>query len=273
MTFLRVIAFSVLALLAFTGFANLLPQVQSDPPSDDDAPTGAMDMPAYIAYGEELFTGKGTCTLCHNDLGRAPDLLNIDLGADFAERLADLKYGGPKDVESYIRESMLMPSAYVVPGFGKKGTNDTESPMPTVNKPPIGLNDVQMNALIAFLMDLAGLEPSVPLPTGEDAAPAAEEPAAGGDTGEPLATTAEDAINKFFCSGCHDLLDSEADLGPDLRGVGTRLGEGGIMAAILDPNATIAEGFDPDIMPQDFAEQMHASELKLIVDYLMNLPE
>jgi len=273
MTFLRVMVFSVLALLAFTGFANLLPQVQSDAPTDDETPTGAMDMPAFIAYGEELFSGAGTCTLCHNDLGRAPDMLNMDLRTDFEERLADPLYGGPKDIESYLRESMVMPSAYVVPGFGKKGTNDTESPMPAVDKPPIGLNDVQMDAIIAFLEDLAGYEPTVALPTGEAAAPPPEPATASGDQGEPVATTGEEAIDKYFCAACHDLQGSEADLGPDLRGVGARLGEGGIMVAILDPNAVIAQGYEPDIMPQDFAQQMSASELKLITDYLMNLPE
>lgn len=273
MTFLRVMVFSVLTLLVFTGFANLLPQVQSDAPSDEEVPAGAMDMPAFIAYGEELFSGAGTCTLCHNDLGRAPDLLQIDLRADFEARLADPLYDGPKDIESYLRESLVMPSAYVVPGFGKKGTNDTESPMPAADKPPIGLNDVQMDAIIAFLEDLAGYEPTVALPTDEEAAPVPETPAATGDQGEAAATTAEEAIDKYFCAACHDLFGSEADLGPGLRGVGARLGEGGIMVAILDPNAEITEGYEPDIMPQDFAQQMSASELKLITDYLMNLPE
>ena len=273
MTFLRVVVFSVAVLLIFTGFANVLPQVQSDPPSEEAIDTGALDMAGMIALGESLFSGKGTCTLCHNDLGRAPDLLNLDLAEEFAARLEDPKYGGPKDVESYIRESMVMPSAYVVAGYGKKGTNDTQSPMPVVNKPPIGLNDVEMNALIAFLMDRAGLEPTVPLPAADEAPPpATEQPAAGGEA-EPLATTGPEAIEKFYCAACHDLEGSGADTGPDLRGIGARLGEGGIMEAILDPNATIAEGYEPDIMPTDFADQMHASELKLIVDYLMNLKE
>ncbi len=271
MTFLRVIVFSVLALLVFTGFANMLPQVQSDPPSEEDAPTGAMDMAGMIAWGEELFSGAGTCTLCHNSLGRAPDLLMAtDLAGDFAARLEDAKYTGEKTVAAYLHESMVDPSAYVVAGFGKKGTNDTESPMPAVDKPPIEMSEVQMNALTAFLMDLAGLEPDIPLPTGEAAAP---EPAPEVTETEPLAATGEEAIDKFFCAACHDLLGSEADLGPDLRGIGTRMGAGAIMEAILEPNAVVAEGYEPDIMPGDFAEQMHASELKLIVDYLMNLPE
>ena len=273
MTFLRVIVFSVAVLLIYTGFANVLPQVQSDPPEEDVLDTAALDMAGMISYGEELFSGKGTCTLCHNDLGRAPDLLNLNLAEEFKTRLEDPKYTGEKTVEAYIRESMLKPSAYVVAGFGKKGTDDKESPMPVVNKPPVSMNDVQMNALIAFLEDRAGIEPTVPLPSADEA-PAADQGADGSapdGEAEALATTGPEAIDKFFCSGCHDLEESGADVGPDLHGIGQRMSRGEIMESILYPNAQIADGFEADIMPQDFAEQMHASELAVLVDYLMTL--
>lgn len=120
MTFLRVIVFSVLVLLAYTGFANILPQVQSDPPKEEVIGTGTLDMAGMIAYGERLFSGKGTCTLCHNDLGRAPDLLKMDLAATFPERLSDAAYGGGAEVEDYLRESFVNPSAYVVAGLARK---------------------------------------------------------------------------------------------------------------------------------------------------------
>lgn len=272
--------FSVLVLLVYTGFANILPQVQSDPPAEEAVDTGAMDMAGLIAYGEDLFSGKGTCTLCHNDLGRAPDLLNLDLAEEFEARISDPEYAGaargmegPEAVETYLRESLVDPSAYVVAGFGKKGTNDTVSPMPAADAPPIEMNEVQLNALIAFLMDRAGLEPTVPLPSAAEA-PVEEEPAAGaGEGGEPPATTGAEAIEKYACSACHDLEGSGADLGPPLDGIGQRMSRGEIMQAILEPNAEIAEGYEPGLMPDDFAEQMQASELLLIVDYLANLPD
>ena len=267
MTFLRVILFSVAVLLVYTGFANILPQVQSDPPSEEVIEAGNLDMAGMIAYGDRLFSGKGTCTLCHNDLGRAPDLLQMDLAAAFAERSSD---AGNASVEEYLYDSMLEPSAYVVAGFGKKGTNDAESPMPVVNAPPIELDDVQINAIIAFLQDRAGLQPTVPLPSAADA-PVADE--AEDDEAEPLAANGAEAIEKFFCSGCHDLEDSEADVGPALNGLASRMSRGALMEAILEPNGEIAEGYEADIMPTDFDEQMHSSELILIVDYLMALPE
>ncbi len=276
MTFLRVVLFSVAVLLVFTGFANVLPQIQSDPPKEEIIDTGSLDMAGMISLGESLFKGKGTCTLCHNGMGRAPDLLEMNLAETFPERLKDPRYKGvaagkegPKAIEEYIHESMVDPSAYVVAGFGKKGTNDTESPMPTINKPPVELNEIEINAVIAFLQDRAGIEPTVPLPSAEDVVVPDESSSEGPD----VATTAEDAIDKFGCAACHDLFGSEADTGPPLAGIGKRMSRGDLMDAILYPNDTIAEGYEADIMPQDFAEQMSASELTLIVDYLLNLPE
>lgn len=274
MTFLRVMAFSLLVVLSYTLFANILPQVQSDPPQEEEVDTGALDVAGQVAWGERLFSGKGTCTLCHNNLGRAPDLLAMDLAAALHERLADPRYegeakggGGPRAVEAYLRESLIAPSAFVVAGFGKKGTRDKVSPMPKVDGAPISLNDAEMDALIAFLQDRAGLEVTVPLP-GDAAAVAAlepEQPEAG------PAKTAEAVIEKLGCAGCHDLQDSGADAGPQLAGITARMDRAALRRAILDPNAEIAEGFEADLMPKDYGEQMRVSELELLVDYLVAL--
>ncbi|PCH65612.1 MAG: cytochrome C, partial [Rhodobacteraceae bacterium] len=239
------------------------------PPKEEVIEAGSLDMAGMIAYGERLFSGKGTCTLCHNDLGRAPDLLNLDLAATFKARLGDPAYDGGPEVGDYLHQSFVDPSAYVVAGFGKKGSNDTVSPMPVVSAPPIEMNDVQLNALSAFLQDRAGLEPNVPLPSAADAP--AEDPVVAEDAGEPLATTGTDAVEKFYCSSCHDLNGSEADVGPNLNDLATRMTRGEVMVAILDPNAVIADGYEADYMPGDFGDQMQASELLLIVDYLMDL--
>jgi mono/diheme cytochrome c family protein len=272
MTFVRVMVFSILVLLVFTGFANILPQVQSDPPAEEVVETGSLDMAGLVAYGETLFSGKGTCTLCHNNLGRAPDLLEMDLAATFKARIGDAAGDDAGAVEAYLRESLLDPSAYVVAGFGKKGSDDKVSPMPAVDAPPIELDAVQIDAVIAFLQDRAGLEPTVALPSADDA-PAAEGEAAEEEEPEGPATDAVAALDKFYCAACHDLEGSEADAGPDLRGIASRMSREKVMEAVFDPNAEIAEGFEADTMPADFAEQMYVSELTLIVDYLMNLSE
>jgi len=273
MTLLRVMLFSVAVLLVYTIFANILPQVQSNPPEEEEpVVAGEMDQEGQIAWGERLFSGKGTCTLCHNDLGRAPDLLVMNLEEAFSKHLADEKYQGEakgqegaKAIEVYLHESFVDPSAYVVPGFGKKGTNDAVSPMPDVSGPPISLSDDQMNALIAFLQDKGGYDVTVPLPTGGAADTEEDE-----EESEGPAETAEAAIEKFTCAACHALGGSEADVGPKLDGIGKRMSATEIEQAILDPNAVVAEGFEADTMPTDYSEQMRVLELKMIVDYLVN---
>lgn len=271
MTFLRVAGFSVLVVLGYTLFTNVVPQVESNPPAEEAIDTGALDRPGQIAWGARLFSGKGTCTLCHNALGRAPDLLAIDLTAALPARIADPRYegratglDGDAAIEAYLRESMIEPSAFVVAGFGKKGTADTQSPMRDVSTAPISLSGAEIDALIAFLQDRAGGAVTVSLPGAE--AGAAEE-----DEGEEIAATAEAAIEKFGCAACHDLMESGAEVGPPLAGGGARLDRERLVRAILEPNAEIAKGFEADLMPQDYAEQMRVSELELLLDYLAGL--
>ena len=272
MTFLRVMGFSLFVLLSYTLIANIVPQMQSDPPAEEVIEMGSLDMAGMVSWGERLFSGKGTCALCHNSLGRAPDLLVMDLATDLPARLEDARYqGDARDVEGYLRESMIDPSVFVVAGFGKKGTNDSVSPMPTINAPPTDLSDVEINAIIAFLQNLAGFEPSVQLPAEGDDVVAEEEEEE--EEEEEIATTSLEAIEKYSCSACHDLNDSQADMGPLLNGIGNRMDRAGIRRAIIMPNADIADGFEEGIMPDDLGEQMRAQELELAIDYLLSLPE
>ncbi len=278
MTFARVIIFSLFTLLAFTGFANLVPQVQGDPPVEEKIDAGSLDMAGMVSFGERLFSGKGTCTLCHNNLGRAPDLLEMDLAKAFPERLTDARYAGiakgktgAKAVENYIIESLKDPSKYVVAGFGKKGSSDSISPMPKVDAAPIELTNIEMNAVTAFLQDRAGLTPTVSLPSAEEAS-AASKSEDDEDEAEPVKTGVA-AIEKYGCATCHDLEGSEGDLGPKLNGIGNKMSDAKLVEAIVKPNAEIAEGYEADTMPDDFGEQMRVSELNLIVEYLKKLPE
>jgi len=265
--FLQTMGFSLLMILLFTLIANLLPQVEGEAPEDKEVDLGALTMDSFIALGESLFSGKGTCTLCHNAMGRAPDILVMNMLDTAEERLADERYKGEaKDSAHYLRESMLDPSAYVVATFGKKGSNDSESPMPTINKAPIGLTDIEIDAIIAFLQTKDGGEATVELPTE---APAVAEPAAASANGAPApAATAEEAIAKYGCQACHSMLGTESSVGPDLSKAGARLSAEDIRQSILEPNKVISEGFDSNIMPTDFAERMTVKELNMITKLL-----
>lgn len=158
---------------------------------------------------------------------------------------------------------MIEPSAFVVAGFGKKGAPDV-SPMPNVAKAPLNLSEIEINALIAFLQSKDGGDITVPLPSA-DAAPVADED---GEEEDAMAETAEDALSKFGCASCHIIGEGDADIGPNLNAVGSRLSVAEIRESILDPNAVIAKGFDSDFMPDDFSEQMKVKELDMIVEFL-----
>lgn len=263
-TLSRVLVFGMALTLLFTAVANLLPQVEGERPAPEQAvDLSTLTMDSYVAMGERLVKGKGTCTLCHNTMGRAPDLLAENVVASARERLADARYQGKAaDAESYLRESMLLPDAYVVAGFGKKGSDDTLSPMPAVDQAPIELSELEIGAVIAFLESKDGNEVTVALPEGEsvpEPVAAAEPPAA--------AATAEEALQKYACAACHAILDSTAPIGPNLTDVGARLDAAAIRESIVEPGKVIAAGFPP-IMPPDFADRMNARELELIVAYL-----
>jgi len=275
--FLKVLAFSVLVIGFFAGFANFgIPQIKpAPPPAEEQIDVGAMGIEDLIALGERIFNGKGTCTLCHNAVGgRAPLLDNVAVVA--AERLADPRYQGQaRSAEEYLHESLVEPSAYVVAGFGKAGSNDTESPMPDVSGGGIGLGEVEIAAVIAYLQDRAGLEVTVEIPqqpegqgAGEEAsAGAGGEASAGGDR-RPLYDAPEKIVAALGCTACHAIAGAGGAIGPDLSDIGARRDRDYIRRAILDPNAEVAEGFPPGMMPPTYGEQLYARELEMLVEYL-----
>lgn len=260
---IKVLGFSLALTLVFTFIANLLPQIEGEAPVERAFEPGAFTKETFVVLGEELFKGKGTCTLCHNDMGRAPDILVMNLVETAAERLADSRYQGKAtDAESYLRESLLQPSLYVVKGYGKKGTNDTISPMPAIDKAPIQLSDIEMDAVIAYMQAKDGNPVTVALPAATP--PPVEEKAA---MAQNYSYSAEEALGQYGCAACHAILESESSIGPDLRDVGARLNSAEIRQSIVEPNVVIAEGYSP-MMPSNFAEQMKVKELEMIVQFL-----
>jgi cytochrome c5 len=270
-TFLKATAFSLLAIAGFTAFSYFgIPQIEpAPPPKEEVLDLGAMSMGDFVALGERLFEGKGTCTLCHNPVGaRAPLLDTIAQVAE--QRIADPGYGGQAtDFESYIYESMVEPSAYVVPGFGKTGSNDTESPMPDASAGSVSLSEAELRAVIAFLQDSSGLEVTVEIPSDVDAVEQQEVAAAEGP--RPPFTTPEEAVAEFACGACHVIAGEEGDVGPNLTGIGALRDKDYLRRAILEPNAEIPEGFEPDLMPPDYGEQLYAQELEMLVNYMAGL--
>ena len=264
--FFKVAIFSLLVVSGFWGFSNFgIPQIKpADPPVEEKLDLGAMTMDQFVALGGKIFNGKGTCTLCHNKMGRAPMLDKI--GAVAAERLKDPRYKGTaKTVEEYLQESLVKPSAFVVSGFGKSGTNDTESPMPDVTGGGIGLSEAEVKAVIAYLQDSSGSEVTVEIPKmtapAEGAAKAEEAPL----------TTPDAVITKYGCGGCHKIAGQTGEMGPDLTKIGATKNKDYLRQAVLDPDAVIAKGFTAGMMPKTYGEQLKAKELEMLVNYLAGL--
>jgi hypothetical protein len=291
---LSVIGFSLVLVLMFTLVTNILPQLEGEAPVDEEVNLGEMTAETFAIFGESIFTDKGTCTLCHNDKGRAPDILTLSMVETANERLRDERYQGrAKTAEEYLRESMLDPGAYVVKGYGKKGSNDTVSPMPAVNKAPTLLTDIEIDAVIAFMQAKDGYEITVSLPSTlaqttlrsilvqheldevlarreklSDVPTLESEPGVEITRVPTPATSVEEVVTKYLCTACHSLMESESPVGPNLDTVGSRLSADEIRQSIVEPEAMIAEGFPGGVMPQDFAEKMIVSELDMLVKFL-----
>ncbi|MCU7935305.1 MAG: cytochrome c [Candidatus Thiodiazotropha sp. (ex Dulcina madagascariensis)] len=273
MVLLKILGFSLALTLLFTFVTYLLPQVEGEAPVDKEVDLSSLTMDDFITLGEDLFNNKGTCTLCHKPapLGRAPDIQGTDMVALSSERLADERYQGEaQDAADYLLESMLDPSRYVVATWGKKGTNDSESPMPAIDKAPIALSKIEMNAIIAYLQAKDGNDVTVSLPSPEDVASvvSADEKTAAAATLPAPAASIEEALGKYACGSCHAMESADTLVGPGLVDVGSRLSKDEIRQSIVDPNAVIAEGF-PAAMPADFAARMTVKELDMIVAYLV----
>ncbi len=267
--FVKVVAFSLLTIGFFSAYSMFgIPQITpAPPPSEEQLDLGAMTMEQFVAIGEGVFNGKGTCTLCHSAVGGRAPLLD-DVSGVVAERLADDRYAGDAvDSESYLYESMVDPSAYVVVGFGKTGSDDMVSPMPNVLSGSVGLSDTEIKAIIAYLQDQSGVEVTVDIPTQIEEEEAAEEE----EERRGLIETPEMAIVELGCGACHKVAEEEGEIGPDLSQIGARRDREYLRRAILDPNADIAEGFEPDGMPLDYGEQLYAIELEMMIDYLAGL--
>jgi cytochrome c oxidase subunit II len=73
------------------------------------------------------------------------------------------------------------------------------------------------------------------------------------------------------CGSCHTLADAGTDgqVGPDLDNALQGANEEFIRTSILEPNAEIAQGFESDVMPQDYGEKLSDPQVDGLVEYLL----
>jgi mono/diheme cytochrome c family protein len=257
----KVGAFALVVMGAYTYYANSIPQIQSKPPAELSLEGGNVTTAQLVKAGEEIFHTKGTCEICHR-IGqkgtRAPDLAGV--GA----RAGKTKSG--YSAKQYIIESLLQPDAYIVEGY--------PNIMPHVDKPPIALNRSEVWALTAFLESQGGT-PDVKL---DDIPKTAGASAAGGAPAEvklPGDPKAGEVVfsTKAGCIACHKAGKvGAAQVGPDLSQIAKIQTPDYIMKKILDPagSGTVA-GFPKGVMPPMFGQTLTAKEYMDLVAFLLTL--
>ncbi|BFU89882.1 MAG: Nitric oxide reductase [Nitrospira sp.] len=328
---LKVGGFMFFVAAFLSGYGNWLPQVEGGfPPKEEKLDFSSMTSQQLADEGEKIIfggigknkeqgaIGKGQCPLCHafhaGMLGeRAPNLSGLPERSE-KERLADPKYskGNPSKREyeqkeafpgsgtaenglEYIAESHACPSCYVVSGYGVKGTNDKQSPMPAIHKPPISLSLPELAAVDTWFYVREGRDaPSFEeiVKSYEKFIPEADRPKMAED--KPAGATSlmadgSEPVDQIFakaqCVSCHTIPGIPGAMGT----IGPKLEEGTtaaqrikdpaykgtakspaeyIMESVVDPSAYVVKPFPDNTMPKVFGQKLSAGALKKIVDYL-----
>jgi len=260
--FVKVSAFGVAVMGAYTWYANSIPQIESKPPEELSL-EGANVTPAQLlTAGEQIFREKGQCTTCHGigRAGRGPDLAGV--GARAGTRKPGMS------AKAYLIEHLLNPGFFVVPGF--------PNIMPRINRPPIGLNRSEIWAVVAFLESQGGTV-DVALADVPAAAFAATGPggSAGGSIELPGDPKAGQAVftGKGLCFTCHKAGGVGVGVvGPDLSNIGATQTVDYVMGKILNPASKgTVTGFPAGVMPPTFGQQLTAKEYIDLVSFLMTL--
>jgi hypothetical protein len=77
-------------------------------------------------------------------------------------------------------------------------------------------------------------------------------------------------LNEQACMGCHKLGEEGGMVGPPFSGMGSKLSKDKIREGIIDPNASVAAGFESfkGMMPPGFGDQLTAKQLEILVNFL-----
>ncbi len=141
----------------YTYIGQLVPQKEVLPPVETVI-SADMTSEDLVAIGRSIAGNKGICLTCHT-IGqggaglRFPDLDGVAVRAE-------TRIEGVSALD-YLAQSLYAPDSFIVPGFSPG--------MPTIHKPPIGLTDQEIIAVIAWLQSMGGT-PTVTLETTFDIA-------------------------------------------------------------------------------------------------------
>jgi len=140
---IKIAGMAVGATLLYTYIGQLVPQKEVHPPVETQLRED-MTTDELVQVGFDIAGGKGLCFTCHT-VGKSGALRFPDLG-DVAVR-AETRIPGMGGLP-YLAQSIYDPDVFIVEGFNPG--------MPRINKPPIGLTDDEILAVLAYLQSLGG---------------------------------------------------------------------------------------------------------------------
>ncbi|MBO6573893.1 MAG: cytochrome c [Rhodothermales bacterium] len=256
----KIFGFAILVSAFYSYVGQTVPQKITYPP---ESATLSADMTPFelAEAGELIVAGKGTCLGCHTiGSGADPSSLRFpDLGG-IGVAAADRVPG--EDAVTYLAKSMYEPNDFIVEGFLPG--------MPVINRPPIGLNDDEIKAVIAYLQGLGG-EPTITLATDLGyTTEVADNPAPAAAAGPPDGAA---VFASYLCNTCHAVDVPTAGAGPSLYDVGARMSEAEIRESIMDPDAVVAEGYVAGVMGATlaavgFSDKVTDQEVDALVQFL-----
>jgi mono/diheme cytochrome c family protein len=129
------------------------------------------------------------------------------------------------------------------------------------------LRDDQIQVIAKYIMNFKGTATGE-VTLQEIASPVSDDPVVRGEL----------VFKNNGCIGCHTITNiSSGTVGPNLTQIGTtaatrvdgQSAEEYIHNSIVNPNAYIVEGFNPDIMPKNFGEVISESDLNDLIAFLL----
>ena len=207
-----------------------------------------------VEKGAALFTEY--CAECHGLHGegtpRAPTLNSKQF---FENRVQELGFQG--GLEAYLKLT-------IAGGRPVKSAETWPENMPTWSTDFGGpMRNDQIDNIVSYIMNW------------EEGAPDIEAAAGAAPTPVPGDTPEERGANLFQglgCVACHMINGVGGAVGPDLTKVYDK-GEDYIKESILMPNAVVVEGYQPNIMPQNFGERVSDQDLNDLVAYFKTVSE
>lgn len=204
-----------------------------------------------IEAGAAIFTEF--CAPCHGLHGegtpRAPTLNSKQF---FENRLEELGYQGS------MRAYLTLTVAGGRPAMSTGGPWPENMPTWSVDYGGPLRND-QINNVVDYILNWEAEAPD------REAQPLEVT----GDTPEARGKSLFEGV--AGCVACHAINGQGGNIAPDLTNVYATKGEDYVRESILMPNAVIAEGFQPNIMPQNFGERLSDQDINDIIAYLKSV--